>query len=58
LCFPRIQLTRYRVVGAGHGSWEAYACRAPARWLCHDLALIRPTLVGCVRNTCAERSQC
>ena len=41
LGYPRIQLTRHRAIGAGRGSWEAYACRAPIKWLCHDLLLIR-----------------
>ena len=42
LGYPRIQLTRHRAIGLGRGSWEAYACRAPAKWLCHDLLVIRP----------------
>ena len=41
LGYPRTQLTRHRAIGAGRGSWEAYACRAPVKWLCHDLLLIR-----------------
>jgi hypothetical protein len=41
LGYPRIQLTRYRAIGAGRGSGEAYACGAPARWLGHDLPFIR-----------------
>jgi Toprim-like len=41
LGYPRIQVTRQRAIGAGRGSWEAYACRAPAGWLCHDLPIIR-----------------
>jgi hypothetical protein len=41
LGYPRTQLTRHRAIGAGQGSWEAYACRAPAKWLCHDLVVIR-----------------
>jgi DNA primase len=41
LGYPRTQLTRHRAIGAGRGSWEAYACRAPARWLGHDLPFIR-----------------
>jgi len=39
--YPRTQLTRHRVIGAGRGSWVAYACRAPANWLRHDLPFIR-----------------
>ena len=42
LGYPRTQLTRHRSIGLGRGSWEAYACRAPAKWLCHDLLVIRP----------------
>ena len=41
LGYPRIQLTRHRAIGAGRGNWEAYACRAPATWLRHDLPFIR-----------------
>jgi DNA primase len=41
LGYPRIQLTRHRAIGAGRGSWEAYACRAPASWLQHDLPFIQ-----------------
>jgi hypothetical protein len=39
--YPRIQVTSHRTLGAGRGSWEAYACRAPANWLRHDLPFIR-----------------
>ena len=41
LGYPRIQLNRHRAIGDDLGSWEAYACRAPARWLEHDLPFIR-----------------
>jgi hypothetical protein len=43
LGYPRTQLTRHRAIGAGRGSWEAYACRAPDSWLGHDLPFIRST---------------
>jgi hypothetical protein len=43
LGYPRIQVTRHRAIGAGLGSWEAYACRAPTSWLEHDLPFIRCT---------------
>lgn len=46
LGYPRTQLTRHRAISAGRGSWEAYACCAPARWLRHDLPLIRSTLTS------------
>ena len=45
LGYPRTQLTRHRAIGAGRGNWETYACRAPARWLCHDLPFIRSTFL-------------
>lgn len=41
LGYPRLQLTEYRAVGAGRANWQAYACRAPARWLHHDCSFIR-----------------
>ena len=34
-------------LGAGRGSWEAYACRAPVKWLCYDLLIIRNL---CIHN--------
>ena len=44
LRYPRVQVTRYRAIASGRGGWEAYACRAPAKWLRHDLPFIRQTL--------------
>jgi hypothetical protein len=53
LGYPHIPLSRHRAIGAGCGNWQAYACRAPARWLHHDLLLMRSTLA----STQADRSQ-
>jgi Toprim-like len=41
LGYPRVQLTQYRAIASGRGGWEAYACRAPDKWLRHDLPFIR-----------------
>jgi hypothetical protein len=39
--YPAVHLTRHRTIGSGSGSWQAYACRAPVKWLCRDLVVIR-----------------
>jgi len=39
--YPRVQLTQYKAIGKGKGSWEAYASRAPERWLRSDLPRIK-----------------
>jgi hypothetical protein len=41
LGYPAVHPSRYRAIGAGQRGWEAYACHAPEKWLCHDLAVIR-----------------
>ena len=41
LDYPRLKLTPHRAIGAGKGSWEAYASCAPARWLEHDLPRLK-----------------
>jgi DNA primase len=41
LDYPRLELTPHRAIGAGKGSWEAYASYAPARWLEHDLSSMK-----------------
>jgi hypothetical protein len=51
LGYPRIQVTRHRAIGAGCGSWEAYACRAPDSQLRHDLPYIRST---CPNGECRK----
>jgi hypothetical protein len=68
--YPRTQLTRHRAIGAGRGNWEAYACRAPMKWLCHDLLLIpsifsmtrvkylpREDVTGCINLTNGTRPE-
>ncbi len=54
LGYPRTQLTRHRAIGAGCGSWEAYACRAPATWLRHDLPFIRSQYLNGACGTSVE----
>jgi hypothetical protein len=44
LGYPRTRFSRHRSIGAGRGNWEAYASRAPAKWLRHDLPLIQSAL--------------
>ena len=55
LGYPRTQLTRHRAIGAGRGSWEAYACRAPAKWLCQDLPIIRTLCIHDESGVPAQR---
>jgi len=46
LGYPRIQVTRYRAIGAGRGCWHAYARCAPTRWLQDDLPFIRQNFLA------------
>ena len=55
LGYPRTQLSLHRVIGAGCGNWEAYACRAPMKWLCHDLLLIRTLCIHDESGVPAQR---
>ncbi len=41
LSYPRIEVTPHRAIGEGKGSWEAFARRAPQRWLRHDIPCIK-----------------
>jgi hypothetical protein len=57
LGYPRILVSRHRAIGAGRGCWEAYACRAPDRWLRHDLPFIRSHYPNSIYGTSGELSQ-